>query len=85
MREIKNYPDKTFLTQEDIDKQIEEGDLNYLTKMKKFLQMDIDNIGKNSEIIKEITSKIWGCNEDKQLKYFTKLMNKIDNRIAKLK
>ncbi len=85
MRENKNYPDKTFLTQEDIDKQIEEGDLNYLTKMKKFLQMDIDNIGKNSEIIKEITSKIWDCNEDKQLKYFTKLMNKIDNRIAKLK
>jgi hypothetical protein len=63
--------------------------IEFLTELEKFVDIDIDNIGKDSDIIKEMKAKMRNMSieqmEKTQLNGFTKLKKTIQDRITELK
>jgi hypothetical protein len=73
----------------DINKDIEKStDIEYLKELEKYVDMDIDNIGKDSDIIKKMKSKMRNLSveemEKQQKEGFLNLKKKIQNRISEL-
>jgi len=73
----------------DIDKDIEKStDIDYLKELERYVDMDIDNIGKDSDVIKKMKAKMWNMSieemEKQQMEGFLNLKKKIQNRISEL-
>ena len=73
----------------DIYKQIKnETDVEYLTQLEKYVDMDISNIGSDSEAILKMKAKMAGVTPEKYLEKqrdtFTKLKETIQKRIKTL-
>jgi hypothetical protein len=74
----------------DIYKQIKnETDVEYLTQLEKYVDIDISNIGSDSEVILKMKAKMIGVTPEeyleKQRETFTKLKKTIQDRIKSLK
>lgn len=87
MGNIDNFSNKQ--QEFDINKDIETStDINYLKELEKYVDMDIDNIGKDSDVIKKVKAKMRNISveemEKQQLKGFIHLKKKIQNRISEL-
>jgi len=63
-------------------------DIEYLKELNKYVDMDIANIGKESEVIRKMKSKMHGLSPEdydkKQMTGFTDLKNKIQQKINEL-
>jgi hypothetical protein len=73
----------------DINEHIEKStDIDYLKELEKYVDMDIDNIGKDSDVIKKMKAKMRNISveemEKRQQEGFLKLKMKIQNRISEL-
>ena len=73
----------------DINKDIEEStDIEYLKELEKCIDIDISNIGKDSEIIRKMKAKMRNTTPDeydeKQRKGFANLKKKVQDRIKEL-
>ena len=73
----------------DIHKQIKEStDIEYLKELDRYVDMDIESIGKDSDVIKKIKAKMRNItveDMDKQnLDGFNDLKERIKNRISEL-
>jgi hypothetical protein len=74
----------------DINKDIEKStDIEYLKELEKYVDMDIDNIGKDSDVIKKMKAKMRNLSveemEKQQKEGFLNLKKKIQNRISELR
>ena len=73
----------------DINKDIEKStDIDYLKELERYVDMDIDNIGKDSDVIKKMKAKMRNLSveemEKQQKDGFLNLKKKIQNRISEL-
>lgn len=73
----------------DINEDIEKStDIDYLKELERYVNMDIDNIGKDSDIIKKMKAKMRNMSieemEKQQMEGFLNLKKKIQNRISEL-
>lgn len=73
----------------DINKDIEKStDVDYLKELERYVNVDIDNIGKDSDIIKKMKAKMRNMSieemEKQQMEGFLNLKKKIQNRISEL-
>jgi hypothetical protein len=73
----------------DINKDIEKStDIEYLKELERYVDMDIDNIGKDSDVIKKMKAKMRNLSveemEKQQKEGFLNLKKKIQNRISEL-
>jgi len=73
----------------DINKDIEKStDVEYLKELERYVDMDIDNIGKDSDVIKKMKAKMRNLSveemEKQQKEGFLNLKNKIQKRISEL-
>lgn len=73
----------------DINKDIENStDIEYLKDLEKYVDIDINNIGNDSEAIKKMKAKMRNMSieemEEKQRSELLKLKKKIQNRISEL-
>ena len=73
----------------DINKDIEKStDIDYLKELERYVDMDIDNIGKDSDVIKKMKAKMRNMSieemEKQQMEGFLNLKKKIQNRISEL-
>lgn len=73
----------------DIYSQIENStDINFLKKLEEYVNMDIENIGKDSDIIKKMKADMRNISieemEKRQYDGFLKLKEHIQNRIKEL-
>ena len=63
--------------------------LEYLVQLEKWVDTDISNVGKDSDVIKQMKAKMHGLSveelDEKQLKDLTDLKNAIQKRITELK
>jgi len=74
----------------DIYKQIKnETDVEYLTQLEKYVDIDISNIGSDSEVILKMKADMYDITPEKYLEKqretFTKLKKTIQDRIKSLK
>ena len=91
MKHIDNFNDFSKNEQHsfDINKDIEKStDINYLKELERYVDMDIDNIGKDSDVIKKMKAKMRNMSieemEKQQMDGFLSIKNKIQNRISEL-
>lgn len=73
----------------DIHKQIKETtDIEYLKELDRYVDMDIENIGKDSDVIKQMKAKMRNITveemEKQNLDGFNDLKKRIKNRISEL-
>ena len=73
----------------DIHKQIKEStDIEYLKELDKYVDMDIESIGKDSDVIKQMKAKMRNITveemEKQNLDGFNDLKKRIKNRILEL-
>lgn len=73
----------------DIHKQIKEStDIEYLKELDKYVDMDIESIGKDSDVIKQMKVKMRNITveemEKQNLDGFNDLKKRIKNRISEL-
>jgi hypothetical protein len=73
----------------DIRKQIKEStDIEYLKELDKYVDIDIENIGKDSDVIKQMKAKMRNITveemEKQNLDGFNDLKKRIKNRILEL-
>lgn len=73
----------------DINKDIEKStDIDYLKELERYVDMDIDDIGKDSDVIKKMKAKMRNMSieemEKQQKEGFLNLKKKIQNRISEL-
>jgi hypothetical protein len=73
----------------DIHKQIKEStDIEYLKELDKYVDMDIESIGKDSDVIKQMKAKMRNITveemEKQNLDGFNDLKKRIKNRISEL-
>lgn len=73
----------------DIHKQIKEStDIEYLKELDKYVDMGIENIGKDSDVIKKMKAKMRNITveemEKQNLDGFNDLKERIKNRISEL-
>lgn len=73
----------------DIHKQIKEStDIEYLKELDRYVDMDIESIGKDSDVIKKIKAKMRNITveemEKQNLDGFNDLKERIKNRISEL-
>lgn len=71
------------------NKDIEKStDIDYLKELERYVDMDIDNIGKDSDVIKKMKAKMRNMSieemEKQQMEGFLNLKKKIQNRISEL-
>jgi hypothetical protein len=63
-------------------------DIKYLKELEKYVDMDIENIGKDSEVIKKMKAKMRNMSveqmDKQQMDGFLDLKNKIQKRISEL-
>lgn len=73
----------------DIHKQIKEStDIEYLKELDRYVDMDIESIGKDSDVIKQMKAKMRNITveemEKQNLDGFNDLKKRIKNRISEL-
>lgn len=91
MKHVDNFNDFSKNEQQsfDINKDIEKStDIDYLKELERYVDMDIDNIGKDSDVIKKMKAKMRNMSieemEKQQKEGFLNLKKKIQNRISEL-
>ena len=65
------------------------NDIEYLTELEKFVDIDIANVGKDSDVIKGMKAKMVNMSveqmEEERMDEFLKLKKTIQDRISELK